>query len=67
MTLILKYRVLRRFRNRKSLLTSLYQREEFPLFGKEEPGEIPNLNLVRDYLRLFEKEDLLDEWLKEID
>jgi hypothetical protein len=24
----------------KSLLPSLYKREEFPLFGKEEPGEI---------------------------
>jgi len=26
-----------------------------------------DMTLVRDYFRLFEKEELLDEWLKDID
>jgi hypothetical protein len=30
-------------------------------------GSSMDMNLVRDYFRLFEKEDLLDEWLKRFD
>jgi hypothetical protein len=38
---------------RKSLLTSLFQREAFPLFGKEGPGEI--YNNLRWLLIIFSK------------
>ena len=30
-------------------------------------GSGMDMNLVREYFRLFEKEDLLDEWLKGLD
>ena len=30
-------------------------------------GSSMDMDLVRDYFRLFEKEDLLDEWLKRFD
>ena len=30
-------------------------------------GSSMDMNLVREYFRLFEKEDLLDEWLKRLD
>jgi hypothetical protein len=30
-------------------------------------GSSMDMNLVREYFRLFEKEDLLDEWLDGLD
>jgi hypothetical protein len=30
-------------------------------------GSSMDMNLVREYFRLFEKEDLLDEWIEGLD